>query len=889
MPVTTAAMAILLAGMLLAGSRAASAQIPATAVPPEIHAVRTTRPPVIDGQLTDECWALAPASAGFIQQDPDEGKPATENTEVRFVYDDDALYIAVRLFDNEPKRIVRRLSTRDSDADADRITVYLDPMHDRLTGALFRVSAANVQKDAVIYNDSWTDSTWDAVWQSQVAVDDQGWSVEMRIPLSQLRFPHTDHQTWGVNIDRYVQRKNETSWLEMVPKSQSGLASRMLNLTGLDGLSPTRHLELLPYTAARAEFVAPSDGNPFNDGSRAFAAAGVDMKFGLTSNLTVNATVNPDFGQVEVDPAVVNLTQFETFFPEKRAFFLEGSQILTNFGFGGANDFWGFNMSDPNLFYSRRIGRAPHLSASGDFIDTPTATTILGATKLTGKTRNGWSIGFLEALTDSERARTRTGTTSSTTIVEPLTNYAVARVQREFRSRVGLGLLATSVNRQLDTPELRSALAHDAFVFGTDAYVFLDHKRDWVITGKLAGSYLQGTTDMITAAQNAAQRYYQRPDARHVALDPTRTSLNGYNGRVSLNRNSGVWHVNASLWGVSPGFEANDLGFEGTADRAGAHTVLFWRYVTPDRISRSKYFWVSKWWVWNYARELQGNGIQGNSGITFRNYWNLNMGGGYFPRTLDDRLTRGGPSAINPAGWFWNTNGGTDNRKALAGGGFITLNRNEYGGWSNTVGVNATIKPSPRFTVSAGPQWNQSRSLAQYVTTAADAMATSTYGSRYVFSALDQTQVSMTTRVTAVLSPTISLQVFAQPLLAAGDYTHFKELAQPRTYSFRDYAAAGSPISLDPVADTYSVDPDGAGPASAFTFDNPNFNLRSLRLNAVFRWEMKPGSALYAVWTRQQRDSGNPDRFSFGRDAHAMFAAPGDDVFLVKIAYWLGR
>jgi Domain of unknown function (DUF5916)/Carbohydrate family 9 binding domain-like len=871
---------------LSAGAAAAQQASP----PPEVHAVRTAKPPVIDGRLIDECWALASPASEFTQLDPDEGKPATEQTEVRFVYDDDALYVGIRLFDREPQRVVRRLSTRDSDADADRVTLYLDPMHDRLTGAIFRVSAANVQKDAILYNDSWQDTSWDAVWQSQVASDDQGWTVEMRIPLSQLRFPRADHQTWGVNVERFIQRKNEYAWLEMVPKNQTGIASRMLNLAGFDGLSPTRHLELLPYTAARQEFITPAAGSPFNDGARAFGAAGLDLKWGVTSNLTVNATANPDFGQVEVDPAVVNLTAFETFFPEKRAFFLEGAQILNNFGQGGSNNFWGFNRSEPQIFYSRRIGRAPQIKPTADFIDAPTATTILGATKLTGKTSGGWSIGFLEAVTNREEARTRTGVATSNTVVEPVTNYSVTRIQREFGRRLGLGFVTTAVNRKLDTPDLQSALTSGAYVVGTDAYVFLDSKRDWVLTGRVAGSRVEGSADVVTKLQTAAQRYYQRPDAPHVHQDPLRTSLSGVNGSINLNRNSGTWQLNAALWSVSPGFESNDLGFQNISDRAGMHVVSFWRGNKPNRVSRSRFLWIAKWYNWNFNRELQGDGYNAQTGITFRNYWFLNLNGGTQRKTFDDRLTRGGPSATNPGGTFWNINGGTDQRKWIWFNGYGNHNRNPAGGWGNNGGLTVNLKPSPRLTLSTGPQWSRFRQIAQYVTTITDATATPTYGSRYLFGTLDQTQLSMTTRVTAVLSPTVSVQVFMQPLLAAGDYTHLKELARPRTFDFLDYAAAGLPISRDPASRVYTVDPDGeSGSAPTFTFDDPNFNLRSLRLNAVFRWEMKPGSTLYGVWTRQQQDSANPGPFALGHDARAMFAAPGDDVFLVKIAYWIGR
>src|SRR5829696_449692 len=394
-----------------------------------VAATRVSRAPIIDGRLDDEAWQGIEAASTFTQQDPDEGQPATERTELRIAYDDEALYIGARMYDAEPSLIARRLSSRDDESDADSLDVYLDPMHDHQTGAGFQISAAGVQRDAILYNDSWDDSNWDSVWQSAVTVDGEGWTAELRIPLSQLRFTFGERQTWGINAMRFIRRKNERDWLELVPKNESGRASRMAHLSGMDGLRPKRHVALLPYTAARAEYVQPARvGNPFNDGSRAFATAGVDLKWGVTSSLTLDGTVNPDFGQVEVDPAVVNLSQFETFFPEKRPFFLEGAQIFGNFGQGGANNFWGFNTSDPDIFYSRRIGRTPQVSASGEFTDLPAATTILGAAKLTGKTRNGWSFGLLNAVTDRETARVESEAIRGVATVEPLTNYLVMRM-----------------------------------------------------------------------------------------------------------------------------------------------------------------------------------------------------------------------------------------------------------------------------------------------------------------------------------------------------------------------------------------------------------------------------------------------------------------------------
>jgi hypothetical protein len=871
---------------------------PARAQPPtpqtnptrEFRASRTAKPPTIDGQLNDEAWTQTEVISGFTQLDPDEGKPATEQTDIRIVYDDRALYVAARLFDRDAARIVRRLTTRDGDADADRLTLFLDPMHDHLTGVMFRVSASNVQTDAVLFNDTWDDWSWNAVWDSQVSSDEQGWSVEMRIPLSQLRFTSDDKQTWGVNVERYIRRSNEGSWLEMVPKKETGRASRMVHLTGLDGLKPLRRLELLPYTAGRAEYVAPaSRANPFNDGSRVFGSAGLDMKYGLTSNLTIDATVNPDFGQVEVDPAVVNLSAFETFFEEKRAFFLEGAQIFNNFARGGSNGNWGFNNSEPQIFYSRRIGRTPQLQADAEFADPPTATTIFGAAKLTGKTARGWSIGLLEAVTSTEKAPTQTAFVPGEVVVEPMSNYAVVRLQRDIGRRAGLGMLATAVNRRLTTPVAEAVLPSGAYVGGADGYLFLDADRDWVINGAVVGSRVDGSTAAITRLQQAAQRYYQRPDATHLRLDPNATGLSGFSGRISLNRNSGLVQVNALLWGVSPGFESNDLGFHSNGDRGGMHAVLMWRNVTPGRVIRDRFIWVAKAYTWNFARELQGDLYGGQARFTFLNYWSAGAASFIGRRSLEDRMTRGGPMALSPTGADINGWLNTDDRKRLSINFNAGVSDNAAGGWGRSVGITFNLKPSDRLTLSTGPDWNRSYGFAQYVRSVDDPTATATLGGRYVFGGIDQWQLTMTTRAKLIFSPHASLQVFMQPLLATGDYTGFKELARPRTYDFVRYGVDAGSLTYDPAARIYTADPDGSGAAPSFSFGDPDYNFKSLRLNAVFRWEMKPGSNFYAVWTRQQQDLRYPGTFAPGRDTRAMFAAPGDDIVLFKISYWLGR
>ena len=853
-----------------------------------LRAVRVTESPIIDGRLSDEVWAQAPAADHFRQRDPNEGQAATERTEIRVIYDDDALYVGARLYDSEPARISKRVTARDEHPDADAVTVFLDPRHDHRTGVTFTVTAAGSQYDTVLSNDTFQDASWNAVWLSAVSHDGQGWSAELRIPFSQLRFNAGEHQTWGFNVSRYIRRKNETAWLEFWPKNDDGVVSRMMHLTSLDGVRPRRRLELAPYTAVRQEFLEAKDGDPFNDGSRVFGSIGLDVKASVPGGLVVDATINPDFGQAEVDPAVINLTAYETFFDEKRRFFIEGSEIFNNFGRGGANNFFGFNMSSPNVFYSRRIGRSPSVSAEGDFVDAPRAVTILGAAKLTGKTSSGWSIGLIDAVTARERARHAIGSTRDRTVVEPATNYFVGRVQREF-TRGGAGFLTTSVTRDLDTTLLRDELTSRAFVFGGDAYYFFDSKKDWVVTGEVTGSHVRGSAKAIEGLQRASQRYYQRPDAPHVELDPQRTSLGGYSGRAYLNRNSGVWRVNAALWGVSPGFDSNDLGFHSRGDRAGAHGVLLWRKQTPDRFSRSRGWWVAKAWTWNFNRDVVSDIWMGCANAMSINYWRVNACGGYASRTVQDDLTRGGPQVQNPQGNWGNIGFGTDDRKWLSLDMWVGRDWNEYGGFSNDGELSITVKPLPSLSISTGPNISRSRDLAQYVRTEDDPTAISTFGKRYVYGTIDQTRLTLQTRVNWVLNPNASLQVYMQPLVAAGKYDDFKDLVAPRTFNFHPYAGAGSSLSYDAASRSYRVDPDAFGPSSSFSFDNPDFNLKSLRLNAIFRWEFRPGSTLYAVWTEQREDETHPGEFRARRDLSRLLSASSDDVFLLKMTYWIGR
>jgi hypothetical protein len=853
----------------------------------QVNAVRAVPPPVIDGRLDDPVWATVEAVSGFLQRDPDEGKPATEETLIRVAYDDHALYVAGDLRDQTPSAIVRQLSRRDAAVEADALLVYVDPLNDRLTGAQFGVSAAGVQRDALIYNDNFLDPTWDAVWESAVEVSADGWSVEIRIPLSQLRFSAAERHTWGLNVQRIIQRRHESDWLQLVPKNESGLASRMARLEGIAGVDPPTTLELMPYVTARPEFVEPQvAGSPFNDGATFSAAAGLDLKYGLTSSLTLDATFNPDFGQVEVDPAVVNLTQFETFFEERRPFFTEGAKIFGNFGRSGASEYWGFFRPEPTLFYSRRIGRIPQGRVDGLHVSIPQATTIVGAGKVTGRARRGWTIGALEAVTSPENARVSDGLQLSERQVEPLTSYSAVRAQRELGRRAGIGVLGTAVVRRLSDPALAALLPSSALMGGIDGHLFLDGARTWVLHGGVAGSAVQGSAPAILRLQRAEQRYFQRPDVTFVNVDPTATSVEGWTGQANLNRNRGNVTVNLGLWGMSPGLEVNDAGYSTQTDRAGAHALVQFRRLTPDRWTSERSFWVSKWWTWNWGNQLQGDGWQASASARFLNMWRSSVLASYAKRVWDDKLTRGGPTVIRPGNRGLQAALVTDSRRRAVVSVGASYTARDYNASALVSELQLAWRPMPALTIATGPSYRRNIVSAQYLSTVADPLASATFDRRYVFGELDQIEVSMPTRVNLVTSPRTSLQIYFQPLISAGAYAAIKELEAPRTYDFMRYGVDAGTIAE--VNRRLVIDPDGDGPASAFTIAKPDFTLCSQRLNAIFRWEFRPGSTLFVAWTQQRLDRLPTGVFDFGSSAARVFTAPADDVLMVKVSYWFG-
>jgi hypothetical protein len=851
----------------------------------EVIAYPVTDPIQIDGILDENVWQN-PAVEDFIQRDPHEGLPATELTRVWIAYNEAALYIAAKMYDSSPDSIVGLLSRRDYDNESDWFKLYLDPYFDRRSGYFFGVNAAGSIQDGTLYNDSWNDASWNGIWEYAVKRTDEGWSLEMRIPFTQIRFNESADMKWGINFSRVISRKKEISYYIMVPKTGSGFVSHFAALEGLKNIKPKQRFELLPYGVTKASYLLHDANDPFYKGNQYSQSFGADLKMGIGSNLTLDATVNPDFGQVEVDPAVVNLSVSETYFNEKRPFFIEGSNIFS-FGYGGSNNNWGFNWSNPDHFYSRRIGRIPQGRVDDPgFVDSPGETRILGAGKLSGQLPGNWSLGLINAVTERTFARVFNSGDIRLHEVEPLTNYTILRTLKEFNTgRQGLGLMGTSVYRDLRQDELKNNLSSSAHSLGLDGWVTLDENEMYVMTGYFSGSSVSGTPEYITKLQQSPLRYYQRPDAEKYRLDESRTSLSGYSSRVTLNKQKGNFYINSAFGVVSPGYEINDAGFQWRADQINSHLVLGYRWFEPDRIFRRKDVYTSYTRDYNFDGILNDAGFMVFSNFQFHNYYGISIQGHYGPeKSYNTGITRGGPMVRNPKSGSFNFSGYTDNRSKTVFYYYASFSYDELDSYYRGLGVEVNWKPNTTISLSFAPFYNYNNVFGQWVGQFND-IYSPTYGIRYVFARMHQNTVGGNIRLDWTFTPALSLQLFLQPLFSVGDYKEFKELAQARTLQTNIYGNNGSEITFD--GSEYTVDPDGSGPAPAFRFNNPDFNFKSIRGNVVLRWEFLPGSVFFLVWTHDKINLDDPGDFSFQRDFANLWRTGSNNVLLAKLSYWL--
>lgn len=894
-------------------SSSASVQTSSTAAPlPVATASLSTGAISIDGRLDESAWSRARAITDFHQQQPKEGAPPTQRTEVRVLFDDHALYVGARMYDSLGKRGIRApVSRRDQLLDSngnnggfnslttDKLIVMLDPYHNKIDQAWFEVNPAGVRGDQ--FNG---DTSWDPIWEAATQVDSLGWTAEMRIPYSQLRFSRDSLQTWGMQIWRYTDRLHEQDMWSFRKLSEPGGPAYYGSLTGLKIGPQPRQLELLPYFASRAGFKYAKPGDPYHNSSYGQASAGADIKYLLTPSLALDATINPDFGQVEVDPATINLSAYETYYQEKRPFFVAGSNA---FDFGGMNCFFCSNTSSLDFFYSRRIGRAPQLngyvSDNAAFADTPDNTTILGAGKITGRTAGGYTIGLLDAVTSRENARFLAvpNGPEQTQLVEPLTNYFVGRVKKDLnQGATTIGTAFTSAIRDLSDTIVADRLRSHAEAGGIDwNHRWGQRKYSWM--GSVLFSDVAGSTAVMDATQQSSAHYFQRPDRTNTTdglfdtrYRPGANSLQGYGFYTRVAKDNGFWLWELSQNWRSPGFEVNDLSFLSRADYKWMSGNIGSQWSTPGKWYREIAWLVGGQQQFNYDGDRTDSQMQAYYETMFPNYWKVRSFAIYHPTVLDDRLTRGGPVVMRTGYKFGMLQLSSDARQRLVGDFQVQFGR---GINSDThtliIQPGMAIKPSTNVFISLSPSFVADEDAAQYVTTVADPTAASFYGNRYVFAFIKTRTLSLDTRVNWTFNPNLTLQLFAQPFISSGAYSSFREFAATRTYHKLVYGEDIGTIARTPATATtdaeYTVDPDGAGPAAPFTFGDPDFTFRSLIGNAVLRWEYRPGSTVFFVWTQSRSGSDPNGNFDFAAQKSAIFRDRPTNIFQVKVNYWIGR
>jgi hypothetical protein len=831
------------AGVLLAVSVALALPAVSAGQSPDVATARAFRAGNggirLDGAMSEEAWASADPVGAFVQREP----------EARILFDDVAIYVGVRAFDSEPDRIIGYLTRRDTDSRSDWIRVIIDSYHDRRTAYEFIVNPVGVKRDKYRYNDNNDDSSWDAVWDVAVQRDAEGWCAEFRIPYSQLRFGSAPDSPLGFAIVREIGRLNEMSTWPLLPRGASGYISSFGDLAGVTRPSGGKRLELAPYVLGQIATKPGDPGNPLLQTPDPGGSVGLDLKYAVTPSFSFTGTVNPDFGQVEADPAEVNLSAFETFFNERRPFFVEGSGTYR------------FECGDCELFYSRRIGRAPRgrPDASGGYEIHPGQSTILGAGKLTGRVGQ-FSVGALAAVTQEERAHLAFGEVRRDEPVEPQTFYSVSRIRREFSDQSALGLILTTALR--GTQDVLSFLPESAIATGMD-YDWRIGSR-WGLNGFLIGSRVAGSPTAIASLQRSNVHSFQRPDADHVEYDPLAETLNGHAGSMTLGKIAGD-RVRGQVYLAykSPGFEVNELGFERRADEIVQRNWLQLRDMTPGRFARSRTVNFNYNTNTNFAGDPLDRNVNVNTHWTFQNLWSSGGGINFNARTFDDRATRGGPGAYRPTninGWqYFNS----DTSKMVSFHWDLNFFRDRTGdpgsgSPSYMVYPRVQVRPASALSAEFGVQRNRNVEDSQWVTN-----VTSGDSTQHVVGRLKQTTTAVTVRLNYTLTPNLSLQLYGQPFASSGHYEHYKEQVNGRA---------------DAYADRYRP----------YSYDgNADFTVLSFRTTNVLRWEFKPGSAFFVVW-QQGREGFRPDgQFRFGRDYGDIFSTPSSNTVLVKLSYWL--
>ena len=840
--------------------------------------------PDIDGDLKDPSWDLVEWAGNFIQRQPAEGIAPSHQTQFKILYDESFIYVAVRCYDSAPDSIVKWLSRRDG-FEGDWIWVAFDSYHDLQSCYGFLTSASGVKSDEFLsLNGNNSDSNWNPIWLTKTQIDAEGWSAEMKIPLSQLRFSAEPNQVWGLQVMRKVFRKEERSVWQRIPLDAGGFVSEFGELHGLSNIKPQKQMEIQPYILTQVNNYTAEEGNPYRTGQDYKLSGGVDAKVGLSNALTMDLTLNPDFGQVEADPAAIALDGFQIFFQEQRPFFIENKNI---FDYGVSPSEAGNTFGNDNLFYSRRIGKDPSGYPNihnGEHVDRPAKTTILGAAKVSGQTQNGWSIGLLETVTSREYARVNQSGEERREVVEPLTNYAVARLKKDFNDRnTSIGGIITSTYRDLE-PGL-GFLHRSALSGGLD---FKHRWKDqaWYVSGNALLSRVQGSTESITMTQESIAHLFQRVGANHVDVDTTRTSLTGSGGHLKLGKvGSGDFMFETGFAWRSPELELNDIGFMRQADDLRHFTWMGYRWRQPFSIFRNAGVNYNHWLVYDFMGNLNGLSWNLNTQANFKNNWYAGTGVNINPVQYSNSELRGGPRyryVPDKNGWFWAE---TDGRKKLQ----ASMNLN-YGGAKNDAfqyqyyGFGLGYKPINALSISFYPGYSIEYDQLQYVS------ARYFDGEdRYIRSRIDRETLEFSLRINYSINPNLSVQYYGQPFITKGTYIDFKYVINPISKVYDEKFVQYDQEQIVYVAATgeYEIDEDRDGIID-YSFSDPNFNFFQFRSNMVLRWEYKPGSELYFVWSQGGTRFSNQGREDVFQDLKRDLSMDGlENIFLIKATFRL--
>jgi hypothetical protein len=851
-----------------------------------LRAEPVDQPLVLDGRLDDPSWARAPVATDFVEQGPRPGILPHFRTEARVLYDDEALYVGVRAYDDHPDSIVAPYLRRDDESRSDWIFVEIDSRHDRRTGFGFGVNPRGVQVDATFDQFINYDNAWDGVWEAVPRIDSLGWCVEYRIPFSQLAWAAVPGAplAFGLNVYRKTARTGESSdWSPRLPV-WADLVSHFNDVTDIASPRRAERIELVPYSAAKTSFAPAAAEDPLSKATTSSAYAGIDVRARLAPGFTATAAIRPDFGQVEADPSQVNLTTFETFFPEQRPFFVQGeSQFAFDLSLPFTSRDNSFESDQP--FYSRRIGRPPHGTppAEASFAEVPSSTTLLGAMKLSGRTASGWSLGAMSAVTDRADARyVDGGGVPLTSPVEPVSGYGVIRVARQSSDGgSSIGGMMTAVRRWDMPVSLDGQMTRGAFVAGGDI-----RRRfgdgNWEVSGFALGSRVEGSSEAITRILHGPGHFYQRPDASHLRDDTTRSSAAGIAAQARLARIGGAVRFGVAGHLISPAFEINDLGFQRNADWLVATGWLSW-----ERYPRGG--WLRHWIAgsnrigagWSLGGERRAEVVNAYVNLDLRRYWGGTLDVTREFPALATELLRGGPALLLPSRTRFAESLYSDTRRPVQ----LTLaadQSREGGSGSHSLSFSPAVawRATDRFAISVGPEYANSVNGWQYVTQASG---------HYVMARLEATTLSLVARADFAFSRKMTLQLYAEPFLSVGRYREFKEVRTPRAPRPADRVVAFGPdrIALDGASRRYVVDTDGDRTADV-SFDDPDFNLGEFNLNLVWRWEYRPGSTLFLVWTQSREVPGTEGSLDVGRDLGALFNGPGSNVLLAKVSWRLG-